>query len=85
MPLRRGCLFSCLLALPALACVHSRNALMFRCLLFIAVFSVSACAQFLGLATPADGSRVYFATPLRQKDTTQPTYGKLFQVDNSGL
>jgi uncharacterized protein (TIGR03437 family) len=58
---------------------------MFRCLLFIGVFSVSACAQFFGLATPADGSSVYFATPLRQKDSTQPTYGKLFQVDDSGL
>jgi uncharacterized protein (TIGR03437 family) len=42
-------------------------------------------AQFSGLATPADGSRVYFATTLRQKNTTQPTHGKLFQVDPSGL
>ena len=58
---------------------------MFRYLLFIALFSTSAYAQFFGLATPADGSRVYFATPLRQKDTTQPTYGKLFQIDDSGL
>src|SRR5260370_31061345 len=44
-----------------------------------------ANAQFFGLATPADGSRVYFATPLRQKDAMQPTHGKLFQVDASGL
>jgi hypothetical protein len=58
---------------------------MLRLLLLMSGFSVSACAQFFGLATPADGSRVYFATPLRQKDTTQPTYGKLFQVDDSGL
>src|ERR1700730_18777850 len=58
---------------------------MFRCLLFIGVFSASACAQFFGLATLADGSSVYFATPLRLKVTTQPTYGKLFQVDDSGL
>jgi uncharacterized protein (TIGR03437 family) len=61
------------------------HAQMLRLLLLIAGFSVSACAQFFGLATPADGSRVYFATPLRQKDTTQTTYGKLFQVDDSGL
>jgi hypothetical protein len=44
-----------------------------------------AHAQFFGLATPADGSRIYFATPLRQKNTTQPIYGKLFRVDSSGL
>jgi uncharacterized protein (TIGR03437 family) len=65
--------------------VHSLHALMLRLLLLLAGFSLPACAQFFGLATPADGSRVYFATPLRQKDTTQPTYGKLFQVDDSGL
>jgi hypothetical protein len=38
-----------------------------------------------GLATPADGSRVYFATTLPQKNTTQPTHGQLFQVGPSGL
>ena len=65
--------------------VHSLHALMLRVLLLMAGFSLPACAQFFGLATPADGSRVYFATPLRQKDTTQPTYGKLFQMDDSGL
>ena len=58
---------------------------MLRLLLLTAGFSLPACGQFFGLATPADGSRVYFATPLRQKDTTQPTYGKLFQMDDSGL
>ncbi len=44
-----------------------------------------ANAQFSGLATPGDGSRVYFATPLRQKNTVQPWYGKVFQVDSAGL
>jgi hypothetical protein len=58
---------------------------MLRLLLLLAGFSASAFAQFFSLTTPADGSRVYFATPLRQKDTTQPTYGKLFHVDDSGL
>jgi hypothetical protein len=50
-------------------------------------FGICLCAngQFFGLATPADGSRVQFATALRQKNTTQPTWGKLFQVDASGL
>jgi hypothetical protein len=53
----------------------------------VALLSICFCAkgQFSGLATPGDGSRVYFATTLRQKNTTQPTYGKLFQVDSSGL
>jgi uncharacterized protein (TIGR03437 family) len=49
------------------------------------VISFGANAQFLGLATPADGSRVAFATTLRQKNTTQPLWGKLFQVNSSGL
>src|SRR5450432_541468 len=46
---------------------------------------VPAIAQFSGLATPGDGSRVYFATALRQKNTTQPVYGKLFTLDPAGL
>ena len=46
---------------------------------------VPAIAQFSGLATPGDGSRVYFATVLRQKNTIQPVYGKLFTVDPAGL
>lgn len=44
-----------------------------------------ARAQFFGLATPGDGSTLYFATPLQQKNTTQPDYGKLFRFDASGL
>src|SRR6266852_1214446 len=44
-----------------------------------------AHAQFYGLATPADGGLVYFATTLRQKNTTQPNWGKLFAVDAAGL
>jgi uncharacterized protein (TIGR03437 family) len=42
-------------------------------------------AQFSSLSTTADGSRVYFATPLRQKNTNQPNYGKLFRYDEGGL
>ena len=49
----------------------------------IAGLAASGEAQFFGLGTPADGSSVYFsATPsLRGK----ATWGKLFQVDSSGL
>jgi len=55
--------------------------------LIASTLAISFCthAQFFGLATPADGARVYFATPLRQKNTTQPNWGKLFAVDSSGL
>jgi hypothetical protein len=44
-------------------------------------------AQFFSLATTGDGSRLYFATPVRQKDTTtpQPDWGKLFRIDVGGL
>lgn len=41
--------------------------------------------QFAGLATPADGSRVYFASPLRLKGTGQPAHGKLFVADADGV
>jgi hypothetical protein len=58
-------------------------------MLRLTVLSLAICAcanaQFSGLATSGDGSRVYFATALRQKNTTQPLYGKLFTVDSTGL
>ena len=52
-------------------------------MVLMAALSASGEAQFFGLGTPADGSSVYFsATPsLRGK----VTWGKLFQVDSSGL
>jgi len=49
------------------------------------LFATCAWGQFFGLATPADGLRLYFATPLRQKNTTQQDYGKLFRIDAGGL
>jgi hypothetical protein len=58
---------------------------MFRLIAFSLVISVCCNAQFSGLATTADGFRVYFSTALRQKNTTQPLYGKLFTVDSTGL
>src|SRR5215471_3419923 len=58
---------------------------MLRAALIFLFFCLCVHAQFPGLATPTDGKRVYFATTLRQRNTTQPTHGKLFQVDLSGL
>jgi uncharacterized protein (TIGR03437 family) len=58
---------------------------MLRLIASTLAISLCAHAQFFGLATPADGSRVYFATPLRQKNTTQPNWGKLFTFDSTGL
>ena len=58
---------------------------MFRLFAFSLAICVSGNAQFSSLATPADGSRVYFATVLRQRNTPQPAYGKLFSVDSAGL
>jgi len=51
----------------------------------VVAFSSCAVAQFFSLATDASGSRLYFATPLRQKNTAQPAYGKVFRMDSSGL
>jgi uncharacterized protein (TIGR03437 family) len=54
--------------------------------LFVALGGIApATAQFFGLATPSDGSVVYFATPLWLKGTGEPQWGKLFQVDFNGL
>jgi hypothetical protein len=53
---------------------------MFQPLLCTLGFSIAAFAQLFSLATPADGSRVYFATPLRQKNTNQPAWGKALPV-----
>jgi uncharacterized protein (TIGR03437 family) len=53
---------------------------MLRAFCILIALAVPTRAQFFGLATPADGSTVYFATPLRLKDTVQPDYGKLFRV-----
>jgi uncharacterized protein (TIGR03437 family) len=63
------------------------NRMIFRLLASLPILSACAFAQFFGLATTGDGSQLYFATPLRQKDTTtpQPDYGKLFRIDASGL
>jgi uncharacterized protein (TIGR03437 family) len=42
-------------------------------------------AQFFGIATPGDGSVLYFATPSRIKGSGQNPYGKIFQYDANGL
>ncbi len=43
------------------------------------------CSQFNGLATPYDGSVVYFSSTLSLKGAGQPSYGKLFVADESGV
>jgi uncharacterized protein (TIGR03437 family) len=58
---------------------------MLRAFCILIALTVPMRAQFFGLATPADGSTVYFATTLRLKNTTQPDYGKLFRVDAGRL
>jgi uncharacterized protein (TIGR03437 family) len=52
--------------------------------LFAAVTAV-ASAQFYGLATPADGSSVYFTTTLRLKGTPEANSGKIFAADERGV
>jgi hypothetical protein len=42
-------------------------------------------AQFSSLSTNKDGSVLYFSTPLKEKNTAEPTYGKIFSIDSSGL
>ncbi len=61
--------------------------MLFRLVAILPIFAVYAAAQFFSLATSGDGSQLYFATPLRQKDTTtpQPDWGKLFRIDVNGL
>jgi uncharacterized protein (TIGR03437 family) len=53
----------------------------------VVAIGVPGCgfAQFFGMATPGDGSRVYFATPSRVKASGQNFYGKIFQYDANGL
>ncbi|MBY0504540.1 MAG: hypothetical protein K2X03_11550 [Bryobacteraceae bacterium] len=47
---------------------------------------VPAClAQYASLSTNEDGSAVYFTTPLVQRGTTQPAWGKAFRLDAGGL
>lgn len=53
-------------------------------MLFAAV-SLAARGQFEGLATPYDGSAVYFASTLRLKGQSQPRHGKLFVADERGV
>ena len=56
-------------------------------MVLVLAIGVPGCglAQFFGMATPGDGSRVYFATPSRVKASGQNSYGKIFQYDTNGL
>lgn len=44
-----------------------------------------ARAQFTGLSTNYDGSKVYFASSLKLRDSDQPNHGKLFVADVDGV
>jgi hypothetical protein len=45
----------------------------------------TASAQFSGLSTTNDGSRVYFSSSLPQRDTSQNFSSKIFMIDSAGL
>jgi uncharacterized protein (TIGR03437 family) len=49
------------------------------------VAPVWGIGPFTGLATPYDGSVVYFASTLALKGSNQPNYGKLFVADEYGV
>jgi uncharacterized protein (TIGR03437 family) len=53
--------------------------------LIFAALSTCAFAQFASLSTPKDGSTLYFSTPLKEKNTAEPTWGKIFRLDETGL
>jgi uncharacterized protein (TIGR03437 family) len=55
-----------------------------RFLVLLAAAS-AAWGQFGGLATPSDGSAVYFTTSLRLKGTLEPPWGKVFVADERGV
>ena len=56
-----------------------------RSLLILALTSVGvASAQFSGLSSSADGSSVYFSSPLRLRGTTQSFNSKIFVLDAAG-
>jgi len=44
----------------------------------------TACAQFSGLSATADGSSVYFSSPLRLRGTTESFNNKIFQLNAGG-
>jgi uncharacterized protein (TIGR03437 family) len=56
-----------------------------RRLAALAAICPAAWAQFDGLATPHDGSVVYFASTLRLKGANQPRHGKLFVAGEQGV
>lgn len=56
-----------------------------RLLCIFAAVSATAWAQFYGLATPSDGSAVYFTTSLRLKGALESPWGKVFAADEHGV
>ncbi len=46
------------------------------------LLALPALAQFSGLTTNFDGSKLHFVSTLRQRNTTQPFHGKVFSLDD---
>lgn len=51
----------------------------------VIMLSPAARAQYTALATPADGSVVYFISPLRLRSTVEPLHNKVFAADESSV
>src|SRR5512133_3667833 len=56
-----------------------------RRILALLLLAVPASAQFYSLATPYDGSSVYFRSNLRLRDTFESAAGKIFAADDRGV
>jgi uncharacterized protein (TIGR03437 family) len=56
-----------------------------RFLVLLAAASATAWGQFATLATPSDGSAVYFTTSLRLKGRLESPWGKVFAADENGV
>ncbi|MBM3761955.1 MAG: hypothetical protein FJW36_17115 [Acidobacteria bacterium] len=48
----------------------------------IFLLALPTLAQFSSLATTPDGSKLYFVSSLRQRNTNQPLHGKVFSLDD---
>ena len=52
---------------------------------WIFLLVIPAAAQYGGLATNTDGSRLFFTTKYKQRNTDQPLHGKVFSLDDREL
>ena len=49
------------------------------------LLALPALSQFSGFTTNYDGSKLYFVSTLRQRNTNQPLHGKVFSLDDREL